>query len=131
MWCTLNWPGSWSDTALARHLYKLLKELPEGFSIAADSAFTPADMASLIIRPLKSDEMVRQSSTVSVKQFKHHRLALSIRQTAKGGMGSLQQMCGCLLHWLSTNPKEQCQLLDLCAHYYNFWTISEPDKDCV
>ncbi len=38
--CTLNWPGSWSDAALARELYKLLKELPEGFSIAADSAFT-------------------------------------------------------------------------------------------
>ncbi len=84
LWCTLNWPGSWSDTALARQLYTILKELPEGFSIAADSAFTLAYMASCIIRPLKSDEMERAGHSISVCQFvpavKRHRLGLSICQ---------------------------------------------------
>jgi hypothetical protein len=40
LWCTLNWPGSWSDAALAREIYTKLKSLPEGFAIAVDSAFT-------------------------------------------------------------------------------------------
>ncbi len=126
LWCTLNWPGSWSDAALARQLYTILHELPEGFSIAADSAFTRADMASRIILPLKSDEMERASLSVSVRQFvsaiKRHRLALSIRQSAEWGMGALQQMCGRLRHCLSADAKVRRELLNLCCHYYNFRT---------
>ncbi len=111
---------------MARQLYAILKELPEGFSIAADSAFTRADMASRIIRPLKSDEMERAGRTVSVRQFvaavKRHRLALSIRQSAEWGMGALQQMCGRLRHRLSGDAKVRRELLALCCHYYNYRT---------
>ncbi len=126
LWCTLNWPGSWSDAALARQLYDILLQLPEGFCIAADSAFTRADMASRIIRPLKSDELARYANSVSVKQFvaavKRHRLALSIRQSAEWGMGALQQVCGRLQHRLSAQSSVRRQLLELCVHYYNFRT---------
>jgi len=126
LWCTLNWPGSWSDAALARQLYDLLTDLPDGLAIAADSAFTRADMAARIIRPLKADEMERYSRTVSVRQFvaavKRHRLALSIRQSAEWGMGAFQQMVGRLHHRLSADPKTRRQLLDLACHYYNYRT---------
>jgi hypothetical protein len=57
-----------------------------------------ADMASQIIRLLKSDELARHTTgSVCLKHFvaafKRHRLALSIHQSAEWGMGALQQMC--------------------------------------
>ncbi len=109
LWCTLNWPGSWSDTALVHELYVLLLELPDSFSIAADLAFKQGDMAACIIRPLKSNELTHYANSVTVKQFvtavKHHRLALSISQSAEWGMGALQQMCWCLQHWIVPTPR--------------------------
>ncbi len=74
----LNWTGSWSDTALTRELYVLLHYL----CVAADSAFSRADMAERIILPLWSDELARCLNSMSVKHFiavvKRLRLALSI-----------------------------------------------------
>ena len=54
IWATVNWPGSWPDGKLAKELYVLLKDIPDGFAIAADSAFSRADMANKIVRPLVS-----------------------------------------------------------------------------
>ncbi len=122
----LNYPGSWSDGDLAKQLYLLLDELPQGMAIATDSAFSRGDMAGKIVRPLKCDELERYSSSISVKAFiavvKRHRLALSIRQAAEWGMGSIQKICGRLRHRLSARAGVRRQLLELCSHYYNYST---------
>jgi hypothetical protein len=77
IWCTLNYLGSWADSELA----KLLETLPEGMAIAADCAFNCADMAGKIIWQLKSYEVARYSTSISVHQFiahvLSHHLALS------------------------------------------------------
>ncbi len=59
IWCTLNYPGSWADGDLAKQLYLLLDELPEGMAIAVDSAFCHGDMAGKILCPLKTDKIER------------------------------------------------------------------------
>ncbi len=60
---------------------------------------------------------------MSVKAFiaivKLHRLALSIRQAAEWGMGSIQKCCGRLRHRLSSKSAQRRELLELCTHYYN------------
>jgi hypothetical protein len=122
----LNFPGSWSDGELARQLYRLLKTVPDGFSIAADSAFCRADMAGQILRPLKNDEIERYSRSLSVQRFiatiKRHRLALSIRQSAEWGMRSIQCVCGRLQHKLDARAPVRRALLDLCVRYFNYRT---------
>ncbi len=86
IWATLNFPGSWSNWELVLQLYKLLKTVSDGYSLASDSVFCRANMAGYIIRQLKSDEIEQYSSTMSVQTFIPSNVIawlLSIHQSAE------------------------------------------------
>jgi hypothetical protein len=77
-------------------------------------------MAHKIVSPLKSDELMKATSkTVLVCKvaavIKHHRLVLSICQSAEWGMGlgALQSMCGLLQCNLPSHSVELKLMLDL------------------
>ncbi len=128
IWCTLNFPGSWADSELAKHLYSLLETRPAGMAIPADCEFNCTDMVGKIIRPLKSNELTRFASSVFVSQFVAHvqssSPALSIRQAAEWGMGAMQSMCGRLKHSLPAVSSERHQDLELYTHSFNFRTLT-------
>ena len=75
----------------------------------------------------------------NVSVIKTHRVALSIRQSAEWGMGSVQRSCGRLQHSLPANSQRRRMLLDLCVFYFNFrtrtvglnqiQTVYHPDHD--
>lgn len=83
MWCRLNCPGSWHDSAIAAPLYRLL-ETANG-CIIADSAFPRhGSIEGKILRCYKRNE-VSNNRRVAEIQEAAHRVITSLRQSVEWG----------------------------------------------
>jgi hypothetical protein len=128
MYAMLNAPGSEHDSTLARRMYDLLRHnTPKGFGLAADAAFsTRGDLADKIWKPLTTTQLrnASENETVSVRKLvallKKHRAAVSVRQGAEWGMGSIQNVFRRVNLPLSATHSTRLQLLKIVTHLFNF-----------
>ncbi|TCD64819.1 hypothetical protein EIP91_003600 [Steccherinum ochraceum] len=93
--CTLNAPGSWHDSRVARLLYeKLRTRTPPGYYLVADTAF-PA-MQDRIRTPPKQNARppAGMNATQTAEWNAFNRELLSFRQAAEWGMRELQGSFG-------------------------------------
>lgn len=87
MWCRLNCPGSWHDSAVAQPLYHLLENA--NGCIIADSAFPRhGSIEGKILRSYKRNE-VSSNPRVAEVQEAAHRVITSLRQSVEWGNRSV------------------------------------------
>ena len=97
----INAPGSWHDSRIARELYqKLLHKTPDGFFLAADTAFPRTNMSidGKIRAAPKKNEVNRIHANLTehgLQEFNtFNRQLLSFRQAAEWGMRDIQGSFG-------------------------------------
>ena len=104
----INGPGSQHDSQLSLRLYHILRtKIPDGFGLAADTAFSTAGtLAGKVFKPLKTDEIKKLADNPSVRVcdlirfLKKHRAAVSVRQVAHMCAKCIQcVLCVCLAMW--------------------------------
>jgi len=123
MMCTLNCPGSWHDSRVAREIYDTLEtKTPEEYYLVADSAFPQgaAHIAGKIKVPLRQGQLLPSDPQAQDEQLAFDRQLLSYRQTAEWGMRGLQGSFPRLHLPLDANDHDgRLQFLENCSRLYN------------
>ena len=92
---TINAPGSWHGSAVARALYqKLMHKTPSGYYLIADTAFphTAPALEGKIKTPPKTGCTRYPNDPIEALQFKHFNEELvSAKQATEWGMQCLQE----------------------------------------
>ena len=118
-----NCPGSWHDSRIAAGIYERLDlETPNGFSLAADSAFPRGShrLEGKILVPLQQGDPLPFDGDECRFMLAHSRALLSYRQTAEWGMRQLQGSFGRLSHPLDINNQAQrSNILEACFRLHN------------
>jgi len=118
-----NCPGSWHDSRVATGIYEKLElETPEGYSLAADSAFPRGKrrLAGKIQVPLQHGDPLPLDGDERRFALAHSRAVLSYRQTAEWGMRQLQGSFGRLSLPLNINDRDQrVNTLEACFRLHN------------
>lgn len=115
----LNYPGSWHDSCVGwmSELFKNLQEkTPDGYFIAADSAFPESGCMGEVIHRVAS---IGQHPTYGIQ----HQISLvSVRQSAEWGMRALQGAFPRLKTVLPANGKRRLVTLHLATRLHNLRT---------
>ena len=130
IWCCINAPGSWHDSAISMKLYTLLRtKVPEGKGICADSAFAASgDLATKIFKPLTEKQIAAAAHNEGIHWktlinfLKKHRAAVSVRQAAEWGMGSIQRTYRRLYTTLTCDHAERKRDLSIIVRLFNYRT---------
>ena len=130
IWCCLNNPGSWNDSAISMELYELLRtKVPEGFGICADSAFAASgDLATKVFKPLTESQIAGHAKNPGITVWslvsflRKHRAAVSVRQAAEWGMGALQRTFRRLHTTLTAEHEHRRMDLAIVARLFNYRT---------
>ncbi|KAG7097801.1 hypothetical protein E1B28_005120 [Marasmius oreades] len=147
--CTLNAPGSWHDSSVARPIYdKLLNHTPDGYYLVADTAFPRGadSISGKIWAPVKDGTHLRQAAQARQQLLDFDNELLSFRQAAEWGMQTMQGSFGCLHvpmkagdHEGGGDSLEICfRLFNLCARcigynqirsvYMPIWVVNEQEQ---
>ncbi|KAI0054335.1 hypothetical protein BV25DRAFT_1817190, partial [Artomyces pyxidatus] len=125
---SINAPGSWHDSRVARPIYdKLRTSTPPGFYLVADTAFPRGtqQIEERIKAPLKAGQRLHGTQAEIAERSAFDREVLSYRQTAEWGMRALQGSFGRLRIPLEINHVERCgNLLETCLRLHNLRTIT-------
>ena len=118
-----NCPGSWHDSRIAAGIYDQLDlETPEGFSLAADSAFPWGSrrLEGKILVPLQHGDSLPLDGDERWFVLAQSRALLLYRQTAEWGMRQLQESFGQLSCPLDINDQAQrSNILEVCFRLHN------------
>ena len=120
---SLNAPGSWHDSRVARPLYELLSEkLPTGYYLVSDTAFPQGTgwCPGKIRAPLQAGSILPTDPDELAHVLLFNRQLLSFRQSVEWGMRSLQGAFGRLRVPLPIEdlPFRQ-DLLEICVRLHN------------
>lgn len=122
MHARLNAPGSWHDAHVAQPIYERLKEIPDGFYLAADTGFPQGGqtVAGKIRVPLKSGNHISADPGQQDAILEYNRNLVSYRQTAEWGMRALQGSFGRLRVPLPISSSHaRTRLLETCCRLTN------------
>lgn len=109
---------------MAEPIYKMLLErTPDGYSIAADTAFKRNGMLGRVHVPLKAKERVEGTHAEIQQRLALNREVVSFRQTAEWGMRSIQGSFSRLKMPLHPNDAPlRRRLLEVIVHLHNVRT---------
>ena len=120
---SLNAPGSWHDSRVARPLYELLSEkLPDGYYLVSDTAFPQGAgrCPGKIHAPLQAGSSLPADQDELANVLAFNRQLLSFRQSVEWGMRSLQGAFSRLRVPLPIeDPLSRQDLLEICVRLHN------------
>ncbi|RPA77984.1 hypothetical protein BJ508DRAFT_203240 [Ascobolus immersus RN42] len=127
IFATINAPGSWHDSAVARNLYcTLISDTPDGFFLIADTAFpasSPTLKGKIKTPPKRNAAAVFQTPEEAFRLVRFFEKLVSARQAAEWGMHALQGPFGRLKIPMSSNDDEfRGLVLDICCRLHNLRT---------
>jgi DDE superfamily endonuclease len=120
---SLNCPGSWHDSEVARPIYKKLRDkTPAGFYLVADTAFLRGArfLEGRIRAPLKAGERLPSDPHEREQRLRFDRQLLSYRQSVEWGMRALQGSFGRLRVPMDINDSQgRSDILEICTRLHN------------
>ena len=116
-----NCPGKWNDSKCTRRgaLYRKIDELPEGYSIVADSAFKGKILGSKVLRILREGELLPVGMDYDELQ-ERERVLIRARQPSEWGNNTLVQFIKRLRQCLSGDDKFNQHVMELSLLLHNF-----------
>ncbi|CAK5279623.1 unnamed protein product [Mycena citricolor] len=123
---SINCPGSWHDSRVARPIYEKLREnTPAGFYLVADTAFPrgTGQIEGKIRAPIKSGQTITGREDEIQERLEFDRQLLAYRQTVEWGMRSVQGAFGRLRIPLDINDNNRRgNMIELCLRLHNLRT---------
>jgi hypothetical protein len=118
----VNVPGCVHDSGIASYgLYAKIETQPDGLKVVGDSAFRRTLGGLLVID--KSDTVLPSQRDLLSLHLTEQNAAVSLRQAAEWGMGSIQAACKRLKTRLPFNPKVRARIIWTAVYFLNFRTI--------